>query len=71
MNLLVASTTLRLDVIRDLKAAGYVASAPKEEDQGGSGYTLFVEGVPAGERDRVLEIARSVDPSAQEQPSSD
>ena len=70
MILLVASTELRLDVIRDLKAAGYTASAPKEEDQGDTGYTLHVEGVPAGERNRVLEIARSVDPSAEEQPGA-
>jgi len=68
MILLVSSTELRLDVIRDLKAAGYAASAPKEEDQGDSGYTIFVEEVPAGERDRALEIARSVDPSTQERP---
>lgn len=68
MILLVSTTELRLDAIRDLKAAGYTASAPKEEDQGDSGYTLYVEGVPADERDRVLEITRTVDPAAQEQP---
>ena len=70
MILLVSSTELRLDVIRDLKAAGYSASAPKEEDQGDSGYTLYVEDMPARERERVLEIARSVDPSAVEQPTA-
>lgn len=63
MRLLVASPTLRLDAIRDLKAAGYGASAPKEEDQGDTGYTLFVEDFPASAEEHVLEIVRAVDPS--------
>jgi hypothetical protein len=70
MILLVSSTELRLDVIRDLKAGGYAASAPKEEDQGDTGYTLYVEDVPDGEQERVLEIARLVDPTVQQQPSA-
>lgn len=66
MILLAGSASLRLDVIRDLKAAGYLASAPKEdEDEGDSGSTLFVEDPGSGETDRVLMIARAADASVQ------
>ncbi len=68
MILLVASANVRLDVIRDMKAVGYIARAPKEEDQGSNGYTLYVEGVPAGEEERVINIARAVDPSVERLP---
>jgi hypothetical protein len=67
MILLVSTPELRLDVIRDLKAGGYGASAPNEEDQGDTGYTVYVEDVPDSERDRVLEIAQGADSTAVEQ----
>jgi hypothetical protein len=68
MILIAGSAELRLDVIRDLKAAGYVASAPNEaEDEAGTGYSVHVEDPGTGERDRVLTIARGADPSVRPQ----
>jgi hypothetical protein len=64
MIFVVASPMVRLDAIRDLKSAGYGASAPSEDDQGDTGYTLFVEEFPAGEVDRVEEIILALDPGA-------
>ncbi len=64
MIFLVASPSLRLDAIRDLKAAGYGASAPTEDEQGGTGYTLVVGDAPADDAGRLLDIVRAVDPSA-------
>jgi hypothetical protein len=51
-------------VIRDLKAAGYIASAPKEDEaETDTGATLYVEDPGPHETDRVMEIARAADPS--------
>jgi hypothetical protein len=64
MEFLVSSPMVRLDAIRDLKGAGYAASAPAEEDQGDGEYTLHVRNLPSGEEERVVEIVLAVDPSA-------
>jgi hypothetical protein len=69
MILLASSAELRLDMIRDLKGGGYLASAPKE-DEPEAGYTVHVEGVPAEEQARVLDIARGADPAVEQQPSA-
>lgn len=71
MILIAASPELRLDVIRDLKAAGYLPSAPNEQENGGeSGYTVLVEDPGPAERARVLKIARDADPSVRVQQSA-
>ncbi len=59
----VSSPEARLDVLRDLKAAGYGASAPHEDDQGDAGYTIVVTDSPGGE-DGLLGLARAIDPDA-------
>lgn len=66
MILIAGSPSLRLDVIRDLKAAGYIASAPKEDEaEMDSGSTLYVEDPGPRETERVLKIARAADPAVQ------
>ena len=71
MILLVASPELRLDVVRDLKAGGYIVTGPHEDDQGDAGaYSVHVEDVPGSEEERVMQIARAADPSVRLAPSS-
>ena len=66
MILIAGSPSLRLDVIRDLKAAGYIPSAPKEDDDlRETGSTIYVEDPGPGEAERVMEIARAADPSVE------
>lgn len=65
MEFLVASPKARLDVIRDLKDAGYGAAAPNEDDQGETGYTLVVDDIPRGEEQHVEAIVLAIDPFAQ------
>jgi hypothetical protein len=66
MKYLVSSARQRLDAIRDLKAAGFTASGPVENDTDSHNdhYTLNVTAFPPGQAERVDEILRDVDPQA-------
>jgi hypothetical protein len=67
MRYLLSSAMQRLDAIRDLKAAGFGASAPVEDDTDGRGadvYTLDITDYPSGAADRIERILHDVDPGA-------
>jgi hypothetical protein len=67
MRYLVSSAEQRLEAIRDLKAAGFGASAPLEDDTERDGvdvYTLDVTDFPPAQADHVERILLDVDPGA-------
>jgi hypothetical protein len=67
MRYLVSSAMQRLEAIRDLKAAGFGASAPVEDDtdhRGDDVYTLEITDFPPGEAARIEDILHDVDPGA-------